>query len=1419
MSQSGPTNGVQGTPSVATSYVTDSGIAIPAVNVLNILGGTDIATAGAGNTVTIAFTGAPGGVTSVTGTANEVLVNGTSGIATGGALLLTTPQQIGTSSTVQFGSLSVGGAAVSSAILSAFSTTKGFLPPSMTTTQKNAIVSPATGLIVYDNVINDLQYYNGAAWISGGGVTSAQGTAPIQVNGLSGTPATGALTISATEATTSNLGVASFNSTNFTVTAGAVNTIQNINTGASPQFVGLNLSGLTASQAVVTDGSKNLASLAYSITSSASSLVERDADQNAFANSFTSKAINVVSAGATTTLTSASARWQNLTGTSAQTFQLPNATTLSIGARFDFNNNSTGLLTLKDGGGTILFTVPSGGQGYTVLLVNVVTAGVWDYHFTIPSNIQWGTSSLVAPSTTLISAGQFNLTGTSSGTISILPQAAAGTFNFNLPITAGTSGYLLTSGGGVGSPMTWTNPASIGGVTSVSGTANQIAASPTTGAVVVSLTNGISIGSYQGTSPPTGGIIAPGQVAIGTSSPAKQLNILDSLSSNTAQIKTGAFNATAFSYYGNFASTTYISTGGTYATGWVADTITNTIPYFNIASGNATSYITFGTSTTNNAVATETARFTDNQGLGIGYTTAPNNGLAVLGNVGIGNTGIANSVLTTSNSSANTTLEGDNQQNMLTMYNSSNTTNNWTTICFRSQSAAVAGAIGFQNTDQTNAYGDIAFATRSAAGFSEKMRIISTGGVGINRSTAFDATTKLSIASGLLIADSSTKADIVISNVTQLLSIGSYYTSGVGSYGAINSAGNGAGTAGALVINQNSGNVSFFSTAYPLEANLFCGGTWTAVVGGSIEGNYFNQTLKPASSVTSATHTFINPIFDTTTAAMTTSRSLWVNSNAKVGANTITNAYSLYVADSVVGSTSNTALYSVNAAIGSFTAVSPPSNGLIVSGKTIIGSSASSVSNSLLEVRGGWFYQTYNTGTLPGTVNDGGFVVGWNHSQSRGEVNFFNVYNAYTADVLAYDWWSINSGASALNQLMALYTSGGLSIGKTYAATAAPANGLIVSGVVGIGVSAPFTASNNTLQIGSIGTVLQYSQGMQNTYFRIRELNFTDNIGLATNISNTSVQDDVLKSSWVVEFGAGSDNFRVIRFTPGLTSNADLFHISSNGNVGINDTAPGSKLSVVGNAQIGFASATAAPSSGLIVSGQVGINTSSVSSSALIQFSASSSYPYLVYATGSMTAIDGGNNQLGFFTNLSMAPTNTAGIVGGIVSEPSFVAASTKTITRATALQANPVFSSNVGTITAGFGLYIGAGTSNTGTLTTGYGIYINQPSYGTTAYAASIQGGIVYKYRAVSTTATVATSDYIVAAASYGSPFTISLPSTIPDAGWTCVIKDANGTAATNNVTVSGNGHNIDGSSTYVIFSDYQSITVYSDGSNYFII
>ena len=61
------------------------------------------------------------------------------------------------------------------AALDVTSTTAGFLPPRMTTTQRTAIATPATGLLVYDITLVGLYSYNGTAWVA---VTGAGGTAP-----------------------------------------------------------------------------------------------------------------------------------------------------------------------------------------------------------------------------------------------------------------------------------------------------------------------------------------------------------------------------------------------------------------------------------------------------------------------------------------------------------------------------------------------------------------------------------------------------------------------------------------------------------------------------------------------------------------------------------------------------------------------------------------------------------------------------------------------------------------------------------------------------------------------------------------------------------------------------------------------------------------------------------------------------------------------------------------------------------------------------------------------------------------------------------------------------------------------------------------------------------------------------------------
>jgi hypothetical protein len=53
----------------------------------------------------------------------------------------------------------------SSALLNVSSTTQGFLPPRMTTTQINAIATPAEGLQIYNTTISHMCFYQAGAWV------------------------------------------------------------------------------------------------------------------------------------------------------------------------------------------------------------------------------------------------------------------------------------------------------------------------------------------------------------------------------------------------------------------------------------------------------------------------------------------------------------------------------------------------------------------------------------------------------------------------------------------------------------------------------------------------------------------------------------------------------------------------------------------------------------------------------------------------------------------------------------------------------------------------------------------------------------------------------------------------------------------------------------------------------------------------------------------------------------------------------------------------------------------------------------------------------------------------------------------------------------------------------------------------------
>jgi len=115
------------------------------------------------------------------------------------------------------------------AILDLTSTLKGFAPPRMTQTQRDAIVAPFNGLIIFNSTAGALNLYNAGAWgsIGGGGIAS--------LNGLS----------------TSTQTFANSNDTNITLSISSVGSIHTFNMG----FTGTLSRARSYPQMVTTDQS------------------------------------------------------------------------------------------------------------------------------------------------------------------------------------------------------------------------------------------------------------------------------------------------------------------------------------------------------------------------------------------------------------------------------------------------------------------------------------------------------------------------------------------------------------------------------------------------------------------------------------------------------------------------------------------------------------------------------------------------------------------------------------------------------------------------------------------------------------------------------------------------------------------------------------------------------------------------------------------------------------------------------------------------------------------------------------------------------------------------------------------------------------------------------------------------------------
>jgi len=218
-------------------------------------------------------------------------------------------------------------------------------------------------------------------------------------------------------------------------------------------------------------------------SSGANSVVLRDANQNIQVNSVNQALASTVSAAGTTTLTPASPHFQILTGTTTQTFKLPDATTLLNGSSWVFDNDSTGNLTVTDNANATVDVVAPGGYATVFLEDNSTIAGTWGRFGMIPSETNWGTNSLDFGGSTVLTNGiwQGTTIGTAYGGTGL---TGFGSANYALYSTSGsalTAGTLPVAAGGTAVTSFTANGIVYGNGTSALG----VTAAGTTGQVLV----------------------------------------------------------------------------------------------------------------------------------------------------------------------------------------------------------------------------------------------------------------------------------------------------------------------------------------------------------------------------------------------------------------------------------------------------------------------------------------------------------------------------------------------------------------------------------------------------------------------------------------------------------------------------------------------------------------------------------------------------------------------------------------------------------------------------------------------------------------------------------------------------------------------------------------------------------------------
>jgi hypothetical protein len=166
---------------------------------------------------------------------------------------------------------------------------------------------------------------------------------------------------------------------------------------------------------------------------------------------------------------------------------------------------------------------------------------------------------------------------------------------------------------------------------------------------------------------------------------------------------------------------------------------------------------------------------------------------------------------------------------------------------------------------------------------------------------------------------------------------------------------------------------------------------------------------------------------------------------------------------------------------------------------------------------------------------------------------------------------------------------------------------------------------------------------------------------------------------------------------------------------------------------------------------------------------------------------------------------------GDTQSSPTITQAPTSSTTQSLTVQAQSTSSGTGGT------LIIGSGSGTSGLIANAGEVQIQVNG---TIVASAVGNQLVTtgRQRAVNPQTSnynILVTDDVIAVGSLSGTITIYMPST-PNNGDAYDIKDTLGSAATYNITIDGNGNNIDGVSTYVMTINYQSATLVWTGANW---